>query len=201
MLKRLRDPWTDRQASRRLGAGGCLGLLVILPMVVFVTVKAWPTLSRNLGVGWLLPGGDVDKETAGMVTTSRHPADSVYHLRAWPLVYGTLLTTVVSVGLGLVFALFASIFIVEFAPARLRRIVVPAVRLLAAVPSVVYGLIGILVLVPFVGQHLISPERRKAVEFTVQLTGTGVLVTIVVLTVMVTPIMIAIIVDALRSIP
>lgn len=201
MLRRLREPWTDRQAQRRLGAVACLVLAVILLMVIFVTVKAWPTLSNNGLFGWLLPGGDVDKQTAAMLTTSRHPPDSVYHLRAWPLVYGTILSTVFAVGVGLTLSLFSAIFIVEFAPASVRRIVVPAVRLLAAVPSVIYGLIGILVLVPFVNDNLITAERRKAVEFTVQLTGTGVLVACVVLTIMVTPIMIAIIVDALTSTP
>jgi len=201
MLRRLREPWTDRQAAWRLGAVACLVLLVILLMVAFVAVKAWPTLSNNSGVGWLGPGGDVDKQMSAMLTTSRHPDDAVYHLDAWPLVYGTILTTVFAVGFGLVFSVLAAIFIVEFAPDRLRRAVVPAVRLLAAIPSVVYGLVGILVLVPFVNDNLISAGRRKEVEYVVQLTGTGVLVACVVLTVMVTPIMIAIVVDALRSIP
>ena len=59
--------------------------------------------------------------------------------------------------LGLVFAVLSAIFIVEFAPERAARgVIVPVVRLLAAVPSVIYGLIGILVLVPFVGNHLVS---------------------------------------------
>ena len=52
-------------------------------------------------------------------------------------------------------------FIVEFAPGWIRAILQPVVRLLAAVPSVIYGLIGILVLVPFFGNHVISAERRR----------------------------------------
>ena len=74
-------------------------------------------------------------------------------------------------------------------------------RLLAAVPSVIYGLIGILVLVPFVGDHLISAGAQAVGAYVVQLTGTGLLVAVVILTVMITPIMIAIIVDALRAVP
>ena len=62
--------------------------------------------------------------------------------------------------LGLVIAVLSSIFIVELAPARVRRIVIPMIRLLASVPSVIYGLIGILVLVPFVGNHLITDARE-----------------------------------------
>jgi phosphate transport system permease protein len=201
MLGAVRQPWTDRQAQRRLGAVACLVLLIIALMVVFVAVRAWPSLHANGVVSWLGPGGNVDRQLGGMIMTGQHPPAAAYHLRAWPLVYGTLLTTGVSVVVGLAFSLFSAIFIVEFAPAPVRRVVVPAVRLLAAVPSVIYGLIGILVLAPFVGNHLISPERKTSVQNVVQLDGTGVLVAIVVLTVMIVPIMIAIVVDALRSIP
>jgi phosphate transport system permease protein len=75
------------------------------------------------------------------------------------------------------------------------------VRLLASVPSVIYGLIGILVLVPFVGNHLISGGEKQSVQNVVQLTGAGLGVTAVILTVMITPIMIALICEALASVP
>jgi len=197
----LRQPWTDRQATRRLGAVACFVLLVIVLMVVFVAIRAWPTLRANGWVSWLGPGGSVDDQLGAMIKTGQDPPAAAYHLRAWPLIYGTLLTTGVAVVVGLAFSLFSAIFIVEFAPARMRAVVVPAVRLLAAVPSVIYGLVGILVLSPFVGNHLISPGRKASVQNVVQLDGTGVLVAVVVLTVMITPIMIAIVVDALHAIP
>jgi phosphate transport system permease protein len=200
-MPRLRTPWTDRQAQRRFGAVACLVLAVIVLMVVFVAVRAWPTLAHNGGIGWLGPGGNVDTQLGRMIDTSRHPAAAAYHLRAWPLLYGTLLVAGLSVVLGLIFALLSAIFIVEFAPARVRAIVIPVVRLLAAVPSVVYGLIGVLVLVPFVGNHLISAGRKSSVQYVVELTGSSLLVAVVVLTVMITPIMIAIITDALRAVP
>jgi phosphate transport system permease protein len=200
-MRRWREPWTDGQAQRRLGAVACLVLLVIVAMVGFVAIRAWPTLVHNGGVAWLGPGGNVDHQLNAMIQSPQHAAPEAYHLRAWPLVYATLISTVVAVGAGLVIAVFSAIFIVEFAPARLRRVVVPAVRLLAAVPSVIYGLIGILVLVPFVGRHLIAPGRKASVQYVVQLDGTGVLVAIVVLTVMVTPIMVALTVEALRAVP
>ena len=77
-----------------------------------------------------------------MVNAGANAPAGDYHLRAWPLIWGTLLTTGLAVVFGLVFALLASIFIVEFAPDRLRAVIVPVVRLLAAVPSVIFGLIG-----------------------------------------------------------
>jgi phosphate transport system permease protein len=170
-------------------------------MVAFVAVKAWPTLRHNQVLGWLLPGGDVDQQISRQVNTGSHPAAADYHLRAWPLIWATILTTGFAVVFGLVFAVLSAIFIVEFAPGPMRRVVVPVVRLLAAVPSVIYGLIGILVLAPFLGNHVVSDTRKRSVEFVVQLSGPGLLVAVIVLTVMITPIMIAICTDALYAVP
>src|SRR4051794_19060692 len=200
MLTRLREPWSDRRAELTLGALACAVLLVIVLMVVFVANEAWPTFKHN-GLSWLLPGGNVDEQIGTMVNAGAKPPAADYHLRAWPLVWGTILTTGLAVVFGLVFAILASIFIVEFAPDRLRNVIVPVVRLLAAVPSVIYGLIGILVLVPFVGNHIINQGDKGSVQFIVQLTGASLLVAVLILTVMIVPIMIAIIVDALYAVP
>ncbi|MGA2320436.1 MAG: ABC transporter permease subunit [Solirubrobacteraceae bacterium] len=176
-----------------------VGALVVA-MVVFVAIHAWPTFQHN-GLGWLGPGGSLERQIAEMQATSVHPPASAFHLRAWPLVYGTLLTTAAAVLLALILAVFSSIFIVELAPARLRRVTIPVIRLLASVPSVIYGLIGILVLVPFVGNDLITSSQKASMANVVELTGAGLAVTVVILTVMITPIMIALICEALVSVP
>jgi phosphate transport system permease protein len=176
-----------------------VGVLVVA-MVAFVAVHAWPTFSHN-GISWLGPGGNLETQIANMQATSVHPPAAAYHLRAWPLVYGTLLSTGVAVLLALGVAVLSSIFIVELAPARLRRVAIPVIRLLASVPSVIYGLIGILVLVPFVGNDLVTSSEKASVQNVVELTGAGLAVTVVILTVMITPIMIALICEALTSVP
>lgn len=183
-----------------LGAVACLVLVLIAGMVIFVFAKAWPSFAHN-GLGWLTSGADVDIQLEDIFNSPANPDEYVYKLNAWPLLWGTFLVTTGAVAIGLAFALFAAIFIVEFAPPRINRILEPVVRLLAAVPSVVYGLIGILVIVPFVGNNLISLERKESVNFVVQLDGACLLVGVLVLTVMITPIMIAIVVDALRAVP
>jgi phosphate ABC transporter permease protein PstC len=200
MFERFREPWSDQRAERVLGALASLVLVVIVMMIAFVAVKAWPTLRHNHVLGWLGFGGEVDTQISNQVNSTPGVGD-LYKLRAGPLVYATVLTTVIAVVVGLAFALFSAIFIVEFAPPRVRRIVVPVVRLLAAVPSVIYGLIGILVLAPFFNDHVISEERKRSVEYVVQLSGTSLAVATLILTVMITPIMIAIITDALYSVP
>jgi ABC-type phosphate transport system permease subunit len=181
-----------------LGALSSTVLLLIAGMVLFVFLKAWPSFSHN-GLAWFGPGGNVDQQLTDIFNS---PANNFnYTLHAWPLIYATALITFISVCVGLVFSVLSAMFIVEFAPNGLRRILEPVVRLLAAVPSVIYGLIGILVVVPWIADTFISPGRKDSVAYVIQLDGTSILVAILILTVMITPIMIAIIVDALRAVP
>ena len=170
-------------------------------MVVFVAIHAWPVFEHN-GLSWLGSGGDLGPQLADMQNTTQHPPPSAFYLRAWPLDLRDAADDRRSRSCSaLVIAVLSSIFIVELAPARLRRIAIPVIRLLASVPSVIYGLIGILVLVPFVGNHLITGAEKASVQNVVELTGAGLGVTVVILTVMITPIMVALICEALVSVP
>ena len=98
-------------------------------------------------------------------------------------------------------SLFISVFMVGFAPAWMTRILEPVVRLLASIPSVIYGLIGVLVLVPFIGNHLITQSEKASVTPVIPLSGYSLLAAVVILTVMTTPVMIAIFSEGLRSVP
>jgi phosphate transport system permease protein len=200
MIERLRKPWPDYRAERLLGAVSLLIGVGVIAIVVFVAKRAWPLFEHN-GLSWVLGGGDFEAEINKMTAATSSPAASVFHLRAWPLIYGTLITTAIAVVLGLTIAVLSSVFIVELAPTRVTRVVIPMVRLLASVPSVIYGLIGILVLVPFVDDNLITLHEKESMQGVVQLTGAGLGVTAVILTVMITPIMIALICEALASVP
>lgn len=183
-----------------LGALSSLVLISIVLMVAFVAMRAWPSFQHN-GLAWFGGRGDVDQQISDMVNIGSNPAPKDYELSAWPLIWATILTTGLAVSIGLVFALLSAIFLVEFAPRSVRRVLGPVVRLLAAVPSVIFGLIGILVLAPWINDHLVSTARKASVQYVINLSGTGLLVSVVILTVMVTPIMIAIIADALHAVP
>ncbi|HEY6890161.1 MAG TPA: ABC transporter permease subunit [Solirubrobacter sp.] len=191
------NAWSDRRVGPALGAAGVLVLLIIAGMAVYVLRTAWPSFSEN-GLSWFGTGGNANTQLDA-IFSSKHPFE--YTLRAWPLLYGTALAAGGAVLLGLVVSTLAAVYIVEFAPPSMARALEPVVRLLAGVPSVIYGLIGILVLVPFVNNHLISLERKESVFYVIQLTGQSLLVATVLLTIMIVPIMIAIAVDALRSVP
>ena len=198
-VSKVRDR-TDRRVELLLGALASTILLLIAGMVIFVFLKGLPSFTHN-GLAWFGSGGNVDDQLMNIFNSPANPDDYVYELRAWPLLYATALITLSAVVISTIFAVLSSIFIVEFAPVSVRRILEPVVRLLAAVPSVIYGLIGILVVVPWVHDHLISEDRKASVAYVIQLDGTSIAVGIFILTIMICPIMIAIIVDALRSVP
>jgi ABC-type phosphate transport system permease subunit len=193
---------SDQRAELLLGALACVVLALIAGMIIFVFEKAWPSFAHN-GFDWFNPwaGGNVDDELVGIFQSPSDPSEYVHTMHAWPLIYATILITACAVVIGTAFALLSAMFIVEFAPESIRRVLEPVVRLLAAVPSVIYGLIGILVVVPFVGNHLITQSAKNSVAGVIQLNGFSFGVGVLILTVMITPIMIAIVVDALRAVP
>jgi phosphate transport system permease protein len=193
---------SDQRAELLLGALACIVLALIAGMIIFVFEKAWPSFSHN-GLDWFSPwaGGNVDDELVGIFQSPSDPSQYVYEMHAWSLIYATILITATAVVVSTVFAVLSAMFIVEFAPGGIRRVLEPVVRLLAAVPSVIYGLIGILVVVKFFNEHLITQSARDSVAGVAALNGFSWGVGALILTVMITPIMIAIVVDALRAVP
>jgi len=190
----------DKRVERTLGACAAGVLALIAVMLVTVLVNAWPSFSAN-GLSWFGSGGDPVTQFAAMQTDTPLPGHSIDYFRAWPLLWGLLLTTIFAVVIALVISTLAAIFITEFAPTPVRRVLDPVVRLLAGVPSVIYGLVGILAIAPWVNEHLISNARRQSVAYVVQLSGADLTTATLILTVMILPIMIALIANALASVP
>ena len=67
----------------------------------------------------------------------------------WPLIFGTLLITVVAMTVAIPLGLISAIFLSEYAPRKVRSIVKPALEILAGVPTVVYGFFALTVITPF----------------------------------------------------
>ena len=61
------------------------------------------------------------------------------HFGIWPLLSGTLLITVIAAVVALPIGLMSAIFIAEYAPSRVRKVLKPGLELLAGIPTVVYG--------------------------------------------------------------
>jgi phosphate transport system permease protein len=191
---------TDKRAEFTLGALGVGVLLLIVLMLITVMINAWPSFSAN-GFSWFGPGGDVVTQFRAMQAGTPLPGHSLLYFRAWPLIWGTLITTIPAALIALAVSTLVSIFLTEFAPRPVRRVLEPVVRLLAGIPSVVYGLVGILAIVPWINSHLISNGRRESVQHVVQLNGADLMTATLVLTVMILPIMIAITASALLAVP
>jgi phosphate transport system permease protein len=143
----------------------------------------------------------VDTQIQSIFTSGDLKQASQWTFHAWPLIWSTILTTAAAVVIAFVCSLFVSVFIVEFAPPWLSRVLEPVVRLLASVPSVIYGSVGVLVVVPFIGNHLISAGDKASVTPVIQLSGYSLLAAVVILTVMISPLMTAIFCEGLRSVP
>ena len=190
----------DHRPERALGAVVVGVVVVLVAMLVFIGVQAWPSFHRN-GVAWFGSGGNVDDQIQAIFTSGDLKQVPQLLLRAWPLVWSTLLTTAGAVAIAFVCSLFVAVFMVEFAPRPIQRVLEPVVRLLASVPSVIYGLIGVLVVVPFIGNHLITAREKASVTPVIQLSGYSLLAAVVILTVMIAPIMIAIFAEGLRGVP
>jgi phosphate ABC transporter permease protein PstC len=183
-----------------LGALAVGVLVLIALMVVTVLINAWPSFSAN-GLSWFGSGGDPVTQFRAMHAGTPLPGHSLLYFRAWPLIWGTFVVTALAVLAALVLSTLAAIFMVEFAPEGVRRILEPVVRLLAGVPSVVYGLVGILVVAPWVNEHLISNGRKHSVAYVVQLNGADLMTASLILTLMILPIMVALTANALASVP
>ncbi|MFL5846152.1 MAG: PstC family ABC transporter permease, partial [Solirubrobacteraceae bacterium] len=191
---------TDRRAEHLLGALVCCVLAVVAAMVFFVFREAIPSFTHN-GLHWFGAGGSVDDQMEKIFVSGDLKQKPVYELHAWPLLWSTLLITGGAVIIAYISSLFVAVFIVEFAPEWMRRVLEPVIRLLASVPSVIYGLIGVLVVVPFIGNHLIGESAKSSVAYILPLSGYSLLAAVLILTVMIAPIMVSIFVDGLRAVP
>jgi phosphate transport system permease protein len=107
------------------------------------------------------------------------------------MIAGSILVTLGAVALGVPLSVMGAIFLAEVAPQAVREVVRPAVELLAGIPSVVYGLFGMVVLVPMARKLFSVPGN----------TGFGLLSASMVLAVMVLPTITNIAEDAIRAVP
>jgi phosphate transport system permease protein len=123
---------------------------------------------------------------------------------ALPFIYGTVMSSLIALLISVPLSLGIAIFLVEQAPQYLSRPVGFLVELLAAIPSVVYGLWGIFVLAPFLRVYIEPPLAKWfgwLPLFQGSITGIGLLTGGLILAVMVTPIISAVVRDVLAAVP
>ena len=123
---------------------------------------------------------------------------------ALPFIYGTVVSSLIALVIAVPLSLGVAIFLVEQAPHRLARPLAFLVELLAAIPSVVYGLWGIFVLAPFLRVH-VEPFLARWFGwlplFQGTITGIGLFTGGIILAIMITPIITAVVRDVLAAVP
>ncbi|HEX7996937.1 MAG TPA: phosphate ABC transporter permease subunit PstC [Pyrinomonadaceae bacterium] len=123
---------------------------------------------------------------------------------ALPFIYGTVVSSIIALIIAVPLSLGIAIFLVEQAPRRAARPIAFLVELLAAIPSVVYGLWGIFVLAPFLRVH-VEPFLARWLGwlplFQGTITGIGLFTGGVILAIMITPIISAVVRDVLAAVP
>jgi phosphate transport system permease protein len=123
---------------------------------------------------------------------------------ALPFIYGTLVTSAVALLIAVPLGIGAAIFLAELAPARLSESLEFFIDLLAAVPSVIYGLLGVFIVVPLMRQY-IQPGLKSSLGFLPffqgPVYGVGFLTAGIVLAIMVLPYIISVSREVLLSVP
>ncbi|MGB7070804.1 MAG: phosphate ABC transporter permease subunit PstC [Pyrinomonadaceae bacterium] len=163
-------------------------LVIVAAMLVMMLQNSLPTLER-FGFGFL-------------VGFEWKPAQEEFG--ALPFIYGTVVSSLIAVVISVPLSLGIAIFLVEQAPKSIARPIAFLVELLAAIPSVVYGLWGIFVLAPFIRDYLgafLQEYLGWVFLFQGRLTGIGMLTAGIILALMITPIVTAVVREVLEAVP
>lgn len=121
-----------------------------------------------------------------ITSASWYPSEGKFGIA--PMIVGSIAVTGGAIFMGIIFGLGSAVLLTQFCPPRLIGVIKPCIELLAAIPSVVYGFIGVIILVPFIRNYLGGP-------------GVSVLASSIVLGIMVLPTVTSISIDALQAVP
>ncbi len=123
---------------------------------------------------------------------------------ALPFIYGTLVTSAIALAIAIPFGVGAAVFLAELAPPRISSALTFVVELLAAVPSVIFGLLGVFVLVPVL-RTTIEPALRSMFGFLPLFKGPSAGVSLLaaglVLSIMIVPFIVSISRESLLAVP
>ncbi len=174
-----------------------VSIAIIVFIFVFVFYKAMPVFLAN-GAGYFFNGGFDVQINEAFYSPDSDPALTFGMLG---LISGTVLTTFFALFVASVIGIGSAITICEYSSPRISSSLISVVRLFAAVPSVVFGLIGLIAVVPFVEKLFVTTDMQIQYLSRFQMTGSSMLSAIIVLTFMIVPTIISLSVDALKSVP
>ncbi len=174
----------ERFFEHSLVAAAFLALIIIFLIAVFMFQKGYPFF-KKIGILEFL-GGHIWR-----------PLEEKFGIL--PMVAGSIAVTMVALLVGVPLGLMTAIFLAEIAPRWMQRLVRPAVGLLAGIPSVVYGLFGMTMIVPVI-RYLAQTKLAFSLVSEYR-AGYSVLTAGLVLAIMILPTIINVAEDSLRMLP
>jgi phosphate transport system permease protein len=182
--------WTNHDALfRKACAGFGLSIVALMGALLLELVRGSGLALHRFGFGFVF---------------ERVWDPVVGHFGAATFVYGTIVTSVIALLIAVPLGVGVAIFLVEMAPRRIGVVIGSLVELLAAIPSIVYGLWGLFVLAPIV-RDLIAPALRAVLGFIPLFSGeshgVGMLTAGMVLSIMILPFIASVSRDVLASVP
>jgi phosphate transport system permease protein len=180
--------WGDQLFRLLIRASALALLLVVSGMVVVMVRAAFPSIKT---FGWRF-----------LFTSTWDPV--AQHFGALPLIYGTIVSSLLALLIAVPLGIGAAVFLSELAPSWISPPISFLIELLAAVPSVVYGLWGIFVLAPWL-RTWVQPALGSALGFLPLFQGppygVGMLAAGLILAIMVVPFIIAVSREVLLAVP
>ena len=184
-------------------AAGMFVLVLLGAIIVTLAIGAWPAI-REYGVEFLFTATwNPNREIDGVAAPIFGGAVPIY---------GTIITSILALLMAVPIAFGIAFFLTELAPGWMRRPVGTAVELLAAVPSIIYGMWGFFVIVPIMGQVIETHVQDTLTDlpyvggffdifFGGSTAGTGILTASIILGIMIIPFVAATMRDVFLTVP
>ena len=174
-------------------AAALLVLVLLAGIMASMVVGGWPAF-REFGLGFITSSvWDTQNEQYG----------------AWPAIVGTLSTALIALLIGVPLSLGIAVYLTQLAPAWFKRPVATAIELLAAVPSIIYGMWGLFVFVPLFAAYVQIPLSNivegmpvvGTILYSRSPSGLGIFTAGIILAFMIVPFIASITRDMLEQIP
>ncbi len=138
------SPWIDKLFSALAHGAAILTLVLLFAIIVSLVIGAWPAIAKyGPSFLWRSEWDPVQDSYGGLV-----------------MIYGTLMTSFIALVIAVPVSFGIALFLTELSPSWLRRPLGVAIELLAAVPSIVYGMWGLLVFSPVLSTYVQQPLQK-----------------------------------------
>lgn len=126
----------------------CTSIIAVIIICLFLFANGIPAI-KEIGIFKFITG------------TVWRPSNDIYGIL--PMILGSIYVTAGAILIGVPIGIFTAAFMAYFCPKKIYRVLKPAVNLLAGIPSVIYGFFGLVVVVPFTGNSMLTASLILAV--------------------------------------